>query len=334
MKYYDPTQEPFSVYGVIAPNETETLYCRMPTAVAETVSDTVKALYRNTSGGRIRFCTDARRLCVKAVFPGVVSFGHFAQSGATGFSVYVERDGAEIFAGLLTVDRQTQLEGSVDLQTDAMKTVTVYMPLYNDVEQVLIGLEEGAQVLPDNGYAYEKPVVFYGSSITQGGCASRPGSDYAAILSRRLRFDYVNLGYSGGAKGERAIADYIASLPMQAFVMDYDHNAPTPDELERTHEPFFRVIRDACPDLPIVLVSKPDPDRNDDNRARFAVIRKTYENALRRGDANVYLIDGSTFFAEAAAFNDPTVDRVHPTDLGFYLMARGMEPTLKTILQK
>lgn len=333
VKYYDPTQKPFSVYGLIVPDDTETRYCRIPTAVAETVSETVKVLYRNTSGGRIRFRTNARHVHVKAVFPGVVSFGHFAQSGATGFSVYVERDGAEIFAGLLTVDRQTQLEGSVDLQTDEMKTVTVYMPLYNDVEQVLIGLDETAQVLPDSGYAYEKPVVFYGSSITQGGCASRPGSDYAAILSRRLRFDYINLGFSGGAKGERAIADYIASLPMQAFVLDYDHNAPTPEFLAQTHEPFFRVIREANPLLPVVLVSKPDHDRNADNRARFAVIRKTYENALRRGDKNVYLLDGSTFFADAAAFNDPTVDRVHPTDLGFYLMACAMEPTLKTILQ-
>lgn len=331
--YYDPTQAPFSVYGVIPPNETETLYCRMPTAVAETVSETVKALYRNTSGGRIRFRTDARLLCVKAVFPGVVSFGHFAQSGATGFSVYVERDGAEIFAGLLTVDRQTQLEGSVDLQTDEMKTVTIYMPLYNDMEKVLIGLDEGAQVLPATGYACPKPVVFYGSSITQGGCASRPGSDYAAILSRRLGFDYINLGFSGGAKGERAMAEYVASLPMQAFVMDYDHNAPTPEYLGQTHEPFFRIVRDACPELPIVLVSKPDPDRNADNRARFAVIRKTYENALQRGDKNVYLLDGATFFDDAVAINDPTVDRVHPTDLGFFLMARAMEPTLKTILQ-
>ena len=259
--------------------------------------------------------------------------GHFAQSGISGFSVYVRKDGADVFVGLLTPDRQTEVEGSIDLQSSDRKEVTICMPLYNDVIKVFVGLDASAEVLPDTGYAYEKPVVFYGSSITQGGCASRPGSEYAAILSRRLRFDYVNLGFSGGAKGERAIAQYIATLPMQAFVMDYDHNAPTPDDLQKTHEPFFRVIRDACPDLPVVFISRPDSDRNEDNRKRFAVIRQTFENALERGDKNVYLLDGASFFDDAAGVNDPTVDRVHPTDLGFYLMARGMEPGLKEILQ-
>ncbi len=330
--FYDPTQKPFRIYGLILPGETEERFCRLPTAVAETVSDTVKALYRNTSGGRIRFRTDAGRLCLQAVYPTCLSLGHFAPSGISGFSVCVRADDGEVFAGLLTTDGQIKAQGVFDLPT-GMKDVTIYMPLYNGVDQVRIGLDASAQVLPDTGYAFEKPVVFYGSSITQGGCASRAGAEYAAILSRRLRFDYINLGFSGGAKGERAIAEYIRTLPMQAFVMDYDHNAPTPEHLEATHEPFFRVIRDACPGLPVLFLSRPDPVRSDDNRKRFAVIRKTYENALRSGDKNVYLLDGATFFDEALRFSDPTVDRVHPTDLGFYLMAQKIEPVLNRMLR-
>ena len=331
--YYDPTQAPFSVYGLILPDETEPRFCRIPTAVAETVSDGVKWLYRNTAGGRIRFRTNAKKLTLKAFFPGTVSMGHFAQAGVTGFSVYVTKGAEQVFLGLLTPDRQTEYEGSLDLPCGEMQELTIYMPLYNDVEKLLIGLDAAAEVLPDTGYAYEKPVVFYGSSITQGGCASRPGSDYAAILSRRLRFDYINLGFSGSAKGERTMAEYIKTLPMQAFVMDYDHNAPTPEHLQETHEPFFRVIREACPDLPVLFLSRPCSARDDDNRERFAVIRQTYENALNRGDGNVYLIDGATFFDEAVAVNDPTVDRVHPTDLGFYLMAKTIEPVLKRMLE-
>ena len=260
--------------------------------------------------------------------------GHFSQSGISGFSVYIRKDGEDVFGGLLTPDRQKEYEGGVDLPVGGMKEITIYMPLYNDVEKVFVGLDAAAQVLPDSGYIFEKPVVFYGSSITQGGCASRPGAEYAAILSRRLCFDYVNLGFSGNAKGERVMAEYIKTLPMQAFVMDYDHNAPTPEDLEKTHEPFFRVIRDACPDLPVIFVSKPCSERNEDNRKRFAIIKKTYENALQNGDKNVYLIDGATFFEDAVAWNDPTVDRVHPTDLGFFLMARTMEPVLKTALHQ
>lgn len=333
IRYYDPLQKPFTVYGLILPGDTEEQFCRIPTAVAETVSEGVKALYRNTAGGRIRFRTDSRRLSLKVFYPQSVSMGHFAQSGVSGFSVYVDQNGEQVFAGLLTPDRQTEFEGSVDLQSTEMKEITIYMPLYNGVVKVFVGLDAAAQVCEDSGYAYEKPVVFYGSSITQGGCASRPGADYTAILSRRLRFDYVNLGFSGNAKGERAMAEHIRTLPMQAFVMDYDHNAPTPEFLAQTHEPFFRVIRDACPELPVVFISRPDSDRNDDNRKRFAVIQTTYENALRRGDKRVYLIDGATFFDEALEWNDPTVDHVHPTDLGFYLMAQKIGPVLKTILQ-
>ena len=334
IRYYDPTQKPFSVYGVFVPDEAEPLYRRMPAAAARAVSEGVEWLCRNTSGGRIRLRTDARRLYLKAVFPGTVSMEHFAQSGVTGFSVYAEKDGQDTFCGILAADRQTELEGSVDLLTDGMKTVTVYMPLYNNVETVRIGFDASAAVLPDSGYGCDKPVVFYGSSITQGGCASRAGSDYAAILSRRLNFDYINLGFSGNAKGERAMADYICTLPMQAFVMDYDHNAPTPEHLRQTHEPFFRVIRRAHPDLPVLFLSRPCSAADADSRARFAIIRQTYENARESGDRNVYLIDGSTFFADAVGLNDPTVDRVHPTDLGFYLMAKAIEPCLARMLQK
>ena len=335
IRYYDPTQKPFSVYGLIVPDETEKQFCRIPTAVAETVSETVRLLYRNTAGGRIRFRTDSERLFLKAAYPGVVSMGHFAQSGVCGFSVWVNKGGADVFAGLLTPDLRTEFEGSLDLQSDGrMQEITICTPLYNGVVELFVGLDASAAVLPDSGYAFEKPVVFYGSSITQGGCASRPGSEYTAILSRRLRFDYVNLGFSGGAKGERAMAEYIRTLPMRAFVMDYDHNAPTPEHLEKTHEPFFRVIRDACPALPVVFISRPNADRSEDNRKRFAVIRKTYENARQSGDENVYLIDGATFFDDALCLNDPTVDRVHPTDLGFCLMAQKIEPCLRTVLQK
>ena len=336
VRFYDPAQKPFAVYGVLPPDADEDRYRRMPFAVAEKVNEVTTALYANTSGGRIRFCTDARHIHLKAFYPNLMSMGHFAQSGVSGFSVYTkEADGIDLFRGVLHPNDRTKLvlDGSLDLRTSEMREVTICMPLYNDVDRVFVGLDEAARVLPDGGYAFDKPVVFYGSSITQGGCASRPGSEYAALLSRRLRFDYVNLGFSGGARGEKAIAEYIKTLPMLTFVMDYDHNAPSPEALVETHEAFFRTIRSACPTLPIVLVSRPGSVIDDDNRRRFSIIRQTYENAVAQGDRNVYLLDGAAFFADALGMNDPTVDLVHPTDLGFFLMAQAMEPCLKTILQ-
>ena len=128
------------------------------------------------------------------------------------------------------------------------------------------------------------------------------------------------------------MARYIASQEMSVFVMDYDHNAPDAAHLERTHEPFFRIIRDAQPDLPVVMMSMPDFDRDPANNSRRRdIIRRTYENAAAAGDKNVYFIDGETFFGDAER-ELCTVDDCHPNDIGFLRMADVLTPVLRGIL--
>ena len=121
-------------------------------------------------------------------------------------------------------------------------------------------------------------MVFYGHSITQGACATRPGNAYPSILSRKYGFDFINLGFSGSAKGEDAMAEYIASLDMGAFVYDYDHNAPNAEQLLKTHEKMFKTIRKAHPSMPIVIMSTTtnEPFINE-VALRRAVIYKTYD---------------------------------------------------------
>ena len=138
---------------------------------------------------------------------------------------------------LLVVDRHTgeyedrHFEDVLDYSERKMRSFVINFPLYTDVCELYLGLEESAKVEAAPDYEIKVPVVYYGSSITQGGCASRPGTSYQAIISRRLNCDYVNLGFSGNAKGEPAIAEYIAGLEMSVFVYDYDHNAPNPEHL-------------------------------------------------------------------------------------------------------
>ena len=105
-----------------------------------------------------------------------------------------------------------------------------------------VGIDDDAEFLAAPAQKYEKPVCFYGSSITQGGCASKPGNSYNAMLARWLDFPQVNLGFSGNGKGEDTMAEYIASLDMSAFVYDYDYNAPTTEHYEATHDRFYRII--------------------------------------------------------------------------------------------
>ena len=136
----------------------------------------------------------------------------------------------------------------------------------------------------------DRPLVFYGSSITQGGCASRPGNNYMNHACRWLDADFINLGFSGSAKGELCVADYIASLELSAFVMDYDHNAKSVKQLKETHEKFFKTIRAAQPNLPIIVVSGPRDGSYEPYRQRRDIIKRTYDHAVAAGDKNVYFV--------------------------------------------
>ena len=131
----------------------------------------------------------------------------------------------------------------IDFDDRKEREITINFPLFTEVCELYIGLQKGCKLEPASEYTHQKPVVYYGSSITNGGCASRPGNTYQAVISRMLDCDFVNLGFNGNAKGEQEIADYIKGLDMSVFVYDYDHNAPTPEHLLDTHEKMFKAIK-------------------------------------------------------------------------------------------
>ena len=331
--YYDPTEEPFRVYGLILPNEEEGYYHRLPSAVAMATSEGVTNLAQHTAGGRIRFCTDSPYVVVRLSFPKASRFSHMPKTGGTGLDLYEKIDGDWRYVKTFVppYDAETGFESIIRFPEQGMHEVTINMPSYNRVNKIQIGLSNTAEVKRAPDYRYEKPVVFYGSSITQGGCASRPGNAYTSLLCRSCDCNYINLGFSGNGKGEPVMAEYIASLDMQVFVMDYDHNAPTPEHLQATHEPFYKIIREKNPNLPILMVTRPKLHLNEEERRRWEIIHATYENAVRAGDQNVYFVDGNAFFREVAG-EGATVDNCHPNDLGFWAMARYMEPILKKAL--
>ncbi len=325
--FYNAEGAPFKVYGVSYDGE---CYRRLPEAVAKTVSNRVHTLSAHTAGGRIRFATDSSYVAIRAVMPLIGRMGHFAFSGSAGFDLYA--DGKFVKTFVPSVKMQGGYESVVELGSTQMRNITINFPLYSTVASLEIGLQQTATVAPHPDYSIEKPVVFYGSSITQGGCASRPGNCYTAILSRRLDFDHVNLGFSGSGKAEKEIAEYIASLPMSVFVYDYDHNAPDDDYLAETHERMFRIIREKQPELPIVILSKPKFELPEIDMKRRTVIKATYDNAKAAGDRNVYFLDGPALMAMAEG--EGTVDGVHPNDLGFASMAKALEPLLAEILKR
>lgn len=220
----------------------------------------------------------------------------------------------------------------MDLPTAEWRDITLYLPSYCSIEELYIGVGNTSDIAAPQPYRESGKIVYYGSSITQGACASRPGNTYENILSRRLSMDYINLGFSGNAKAEDSIAEYIKELDMRLFVYDYDWNSPDVNHLKVTHERMFKVIRESKPDMPVIIMSRPKCHLSCEENERLEIIRKTYENAKASGDNNVYLIEGKTLMSLAG--DDGLVDGVHPNDLGFYSMANILEPVIKELLKQ
>ena len=327
IRFYDVKQAPFTTYGLIYEDGQ---YQRMPAAVAETVSDRVYAIHYHTSGGRVKFVTNSSYIAIKAEMPSITRMSHFALAGSAGFDLYVGKREQYFSTFMPPCNMQSGYENVIHFPDRKKREITINFPLYSPVSALYIGLEDTATVTKTAGYAQDKPLVFYGSSITQGGCASRPGNAYSARVARALQMDYINLGFSGNAKGEQEMADYIAGLNMAAFIYDYDYNAPDVAHLEQTHQRMFQTVRRANPTLPILILSRPKYYPTEEEKQRLAIIRKTYTDAIAGGDQNVYFIDGKTLMKYAK--NDGTVDGVHPTDLGFDSMAKVLTQKLKTIL--
>ena len=138
------------------------------------------------------------------------------------------------------------------------------------------------------------------------------------------------------------MADYITTIEKSVFVMDYDHNSPSEEHLAATHEPFFRRIREREPELPIVILTRPDFDFHAECAPRREIIRATYEHAKAAGDENVYFLDGFILLAAAGVITGAgdedrdacTNDCTHPNDLGMYRMAKVIEPVLRGILER
>jgi hypothetical protein len=224
-------------------------------------------------------------------------------------------------------------EASFSKGNDDMEDILIWLPRNEIIANINLTFPDNATVTTPTPYKYSKPILYYGSSITEGGCAYNINNGYNAIISQHLDVDYYNLGFSGSAKGELPVADFINTLDISIFVYDYDHNAPTIEHLESTHEPFFKRIREVHPNLPIIMMTRPAVIYGDHEKKRREVVLKTYNNAIASGDKNVYFIDGESFFGDKDR-HLCTADGIHPNDLGFYRMAECVEPVIKAILEQ
>ena len=325
MKEFNALRAPFKIYGVPL-FEQNGMMERIPRSLREKVPS-LADLGRRTPGARLAFRTDSAHIGLTIHFEKISVDIGMAIYACQSASVYA----GGRYLGLVCAPNYStpRAEGLLE-KRPVMEDVMIYLPRNEVITGITVALDDGAAVEAPTPYAHPVPVVFYGSSITEGAHPSMQSNAYTALLSRWLDVDFVNLGFSGAARGELDVADFINTLNMSAFVLDYDHNAPSPEHLAATHEPFFLRIREKHPDLPILILTKPDADYRD-TAPRLAVIRATYENALRAGDKNVWFIDGATFFGDTDR-DACSADTVHPNDLGMYRMAQTIRPLLAEML--
>ncbi len=296
---------------------------RMPYDIAKQVSLGVEVLSSTTSGLRARFSSNSKKLILNVKYKYIAKMSNMPISASSGFILLEEKQNCYYHIASLrpTIDDAQGYTQSVDLSGE-MKDYILFFPMYNDyVTEVSLAFDGTAIVKPGRKYKFELPIVYYGSSITQGGCVSRADNSYQALISKWNNLDYINLGFSGNAKGEEIMAEYLAKIKAKIFVCDYDHNAPTPEHLENTHYKLYKKYRTNNPNTPILLVTRPDFDTTPENSLkRWKIVKGTYNKAVKEGDKNIYFVDGRKFFGVKDRENC-TVDTCHPNDLGHYRMA-------------
>ena len=307
------------------------------------ISNGVNTLAWDTAGVMLRFKTDSPEIRVHTKIWNSSRMDHMAHVGAMGFDIYLGSGSAKFFAGVTRFDHKKD-EYNVTVfgpaQSGKMREFTLNFPLYSHPHFLRIGLKEGSKVEPPSPWKDPRPVVVYGTSIQQGGCASRPGMCHTNQMSRILNRPFINLAFSGSGNGEAEMAHTIAEIRNPAmFILDYDANAHC-NGLDATLGPFLDILRAEHPFVPILQVSRlplvgeflENPECTFD-RFRYTSIHLRELKRLRdKGDENIHFLDGTSLYGPDPS--ECTVDGCHATDLGFYQISRRMAPVIERILSR
>jgi lysophospholipase L1-like esterase len=334
LEWHSPNRAPFRLSG-FAWFAQDGVYRRMPVRPSHRLPEAVDALANCTAGGQIAFRTDSGRLAVLVHLAGPATMDHMPATGQCGFDCYLE--GRYMATARLRPARRRYAHLLFSLPRGTKREVTLNFPLYQGVRKVFVGLDAGARVLPPPTWEDDRPVVVYGTSITQGGCASRPGMAWTNVLSRRLNRPFVNLGFSGSGRGEPEVARVMAEIPDPALlVLDYEGNAG--ESVRPTLPPFLRILRAAHPRAPILVISRTrfarevfHPEKLRQHFARRDFQRDLVRKLRAKGDRRLFFQDGSAILGKED-WEEFAVDGVHPSDLGFLRIANALTPVFRRAL--
>jgi hypothetical protein len=320
--------------------DTEEFFDRLPSHAKGVVRNPVWELSQQSAGICARFATDATAIKVRwSLRNDRLGMEHMPATGVSGLDLYIRtQDGGW---GWLAVGRPSHYPANqkdlVSRLLSGWHEFLLYLPLYNGISSVQIGIapEFSIAKAPPRPAARTRPVCFYGTSIVQGGCASRPGMVHTAILGRRLDWPVINLGFSGDGPMELELARLMAEIDSAVYVIDCLPNMEPAQVTERA-VPFVKILRKARPETPIVLVeniayqgSPYLPSRYEGYTSKNTALRQEYQQMTEIGIKSVFYLPCENLLGHD---QEATVDGTHPTDLGFMRMADAMEPVLRQVL--
>ncbi len=315
--------------------ERKSYFDRLPAEADGKVTPAVWGLSRDSAGQMFRFRTDATTIYAHyKVTKALLAMPHMPATGVSGLDLYArDKDGKWRW---VQVARPTAQEMKIRLAENldpGEREYAIYLPLFNGVEFLHVGVPEGKKLTGLEPRA--KPVVFYGTSITHGACASRPGMVHTAILGRRFDVPVVNLGFSGNGRMDKEVGDFLVRIDAAAYVIDCLPNMGAKDVAERC-VPLVKQLRATRPDTPIVLVEdRRNTDswilagrrkHHDDNHA---ALKAAYEQLVKDGVKGLSYVPGDHLYGDDA---DGATDGSHASDLGFFRQADVFEPFLKAAL--
>lgn len=318
---------------------TSNRYQRIPDSLLSTVRNgALSGLGRNSAGMALRFAAKTGRVDVKWNSPFKTLMNHQTPTGSRGLDLYtLMPDGSWTFVNSArpNVNSHHSEANVIANMEPVMREYLLFLPLYDGVDSLYIGLDPGAELLrPSDVLHAEKPIVMYGTSILQGGCANRAGMAHTNILTRRLNREIINLGFSGNGQLDLEIARVIAAIPDPGLiVLDFVPNV-NEEQIETLMIPFFEIIRTAHPDVPVLFVEDPQFTHSRFDKAMYsevttrnAMMKERY-NKLAAKYGNLHYLPNDHIIGTDG---EATVDGIHFTDLGFMRYADVLEPIIRRI---
>ncbi len=334
MNWLDFPNETLQVCGFPWFEESAPQLWRFPERMQSTLPADVFEAGKQTAGGRIRLRTDTGSLSVRARFPKLGIRTNMTQYTAHGISTYVN---GKCWSARIPGKEGGEVELSLFSDTASeFRNVCIYLPLYGPVEILEVGVDDEARFEEPSAFRLPGPTVYYGTSITQGGCASRPGLSYQGMIGRAWNIDYANFGFSGKGKCEREVAERLAEIDACCYVLDVGQNTSV-EELGDRFVPFLDVLREGRPEIPLLATTPifynaelwSTTHQKGVNEKR-RIISSAVTERKAGGDQRVYLLDARDYLW--GDFTDGAVDGGHPNDLGFARMAERLGPVLAKIL--